>query len=312
MIRAGILGVGHYVPEQVMTNHAFEETLETSNEWILARTGIRERRIAGEDTDTSDLAAHASIEAIEHAGIGVEDIDMILVATGTADYDGFPSVACLVQEKIKARQVPALDVSAACAGFTYAMVVAKQFIETGTYRHVLVIGAEKVSKKLDWTDRNTAILFGDGAGAIIMGPVSEDKGILSFDLGADGTGAEQLFIKDYLRMNGREVYKFAVRQMPKSIHQVVEKAGLNLSEIDLFIPHQANSRIIEEAANKLGVTKDRFSMTLDRYANTCAATIPLSLKEEINSGRLKSGDVVVMVGFGAGLTWGSVAMIWGK
>lgn len=312
MTRAGILGVGHYVPDQIMTNYDFEERLETSNEWILARTGIKERRIATDEMETSDLAAYASLEAIQHAGIGVDEVDMILVATGTPDYDGFPSVACLVQEKIKARQVPSLDLSAACAGFIYAMVVAKQFIESGTYRNILVIGAEKVSKKLDWTDRNTAILFGDGAGAVVMGPVSEDKGILSFDLGADGSGAEQLYIKDYLRMNGREVYKFAVRQMPRSINHVVEKSGLDLKEIDLFIPHQANSRIIEEAANKLGVSKEKFSMTLECYANTCAATIPLSIKKELETGRLKSGDVVVMVGFGAGLTWGSVALIWGK
>ncbi|RXT06599.1 beta-ketoacyl-ACP synthase III [Ammoniphilus sp. CFH 90114] len=311
-MRAGILGVGHYLPEQIMTNHQFEEKLETSNDWIIARTGIRERRIASSDMDTSDLAANASLEALEQAGITAKDIDLILVATGTADYEGFPSVACLVQDKIKARHIPALDLSAACAGFIYAMVVAKQFIETGTYKNVLVIGAEKVSKKLDWTDRNTAILFGDGAGAVVMGPVSEDKGILSFDLGSDGSGAEQLYIRDHLKMNGREVYKFAVRQMPKSIQHVAEKAGLNLDEVDLFIPHQANSRIIEEAANKLGVTKEKFSITLDRYANTCAATIPLSIKEELRSGRLKSGDMVIMVGFGAGLTWGSIALVWGK
>lgn len=311
MLRAGILGVGHYLPEHIMTNQQFEEKLETTNEWILSRTGIRERRIASAEMDTSDLAANASLEALKHAGLNAEDVDLILVATGTADYEGFPSVACLVQEKIKARQVPALDLSAACAGFIYAMVVAKQFIETGTYKNVLVIGAEKVSKKLDWTDRNTAILFGDGAGAVVMGPVSDDKGIVSFDLGSDGSGADQLYIKEYLKMNGREVYKFAVRQMPKSISNVVEKAGLNLSEVDLFIPHQANSRIIEEAANKLGVTKERFSITLDKYANTCAATIPLAIKEELRLGKLNSGDTVILVGFGAGLTWGSIALIWG-
>ncbi|MEW9668673.1 beta-ketoacyl-ACP synthase III [Ammoniphilus sp. 3BR4] len=310
-MRAGILGVGHYLPENIMTNQQFEEKLETTNEWIIARTGIRERRIASAEMDTSDLAANASLEALEHAGLSPEEVDLILVATGTSDYEGFPSVGCLVQEKIKARQVPALDLSAACAGFIYAMVVAKQFIETGTYKNVLVIGAEKVSKKLDWTDRNTAILFGDGAGAVVMGPVSDDKGILSFDLGSDGSGADQLYIREYLKMNGREVYKFAVRQMPKSISHVVEKAGLNLGEIDLFIPHQANSRIIEEAANKLGVTKDKFSITLDKYANTCAATIPLAIKEELRLGKLKSGDTVILVGFGAGLTWGSIALIWG-
>lgn len=309
--RAGILGVGQYVPDRIVKNKEFEQTLNTTDEWIVTRTGIKERRIAGEEMDTSDMAALASLDAIQHAGMKADDIDLILVATATPDYNGFPSVACLVQEKIKANPVGAFDISGACTGFIYAMIMAAQFIETGAYRHVLVIGAEKVSKRLDWTDRNTSILFGDGAGAIVMGPVSESKGILAFDMGSDGKGAEQLVLNQYIEMNGREVYKFAVRQMPKTVLNAVENAGLRMEDVDFLIPHQANVRIIEEAINKLGLSRDKVSVTLDQYANTCAATIPLSLKKEIDTGRIKDGDVVVMVGFGGGLTWGSLAMRWG-
>lgn len=311
MKRAGILGIGHYVPERVVTNHDLEEILDTSHDWIVSRTGIKERRIAADDMNTSDLAARAALAAIEHAGIGVDEIDLIIVATSTPDYHVFPSVACLVQEKIKARTVGAMDVSAACSGFVYAMILAKQFIETGANQRVLVVGAEKMSKKLNWKDRNTAVLFGDGAGAVVMGPVSSDRGILSFDMGADGSGANQLVIQDYLEMNGREVYKFAVRQMPQTIMNVMDKAGFSIEDIDFLIPHQANTRIIDNAREKLGIPADKISITVDKYGNTSGATIPLSLAEEVNLGKIKDGDLLVLVGFGGGLTWGSIALRWG-
>lgn len=312
MKRAGILGIGHYVPERVVTNYDLEKIMDTTHEWIVTRTGIKERRIADEDMNTSDLASKAALAAIEHAGIEVDDIDLIIVATSTPDYQVFPSVACLVQEKIKARTVGAMDVSAACSGFVYAMILAKQFIETGANQRVLVIGAEKMSKKLDWKDRNTAVLFGDGAGAVVMGPVSGDRGILAYDMGADGSGASQLVIRDFLEMNGREVFRFAVRQMPQTIMNVMDKANLLIEDIDFLIPHQANTRIIENAMEKLGIPADKVSITVDKYGNTSGATIPLSLIEELNQGKIKDGDVIVLVGFGGGLTWGSIALRWGK
>ncbi|RKD24355.1 3-oxoacyl-ACP synthase [Ammoniphilus oxalaticus] len=312
MKRAGIIGIGHYVPETVVTNKDLEEKLDTSDEWITTRTGIRERRIASDEMDTSDLATQAALAAIENAGIGVEEIDLILVATSTADYHGFPSVACLVQNKLKAKTVGAMDVSAACSGFIYAMVMAKQFIETGANQRVLVIGAEKMSKMVDWSDRNTAVLFGDGAGAVILGPVSEDRGILSYEMGADGSGADELFVDDYLQMNGREVFKFAVRQMPDTIQRVVDQAGLTVSEVDFLIPHQANTRIIQSAADKLGIPEQKVSVTVDKYGNTSSASIPLSLVQEVQLGKIEDGDLLVLVGFGAGLTWASLTLRWGK
>jgi len=312
MRKAGILGIGHYVPEEVVTNKDLEKTLDTNDEWITTRTGIKERRIANKEMDTSDLATKAALAAIENAGIKVEDIDLILVATTTPDHHGFPSVACLVQNKIKAKTVAAMDVGAACSGFVYALVMAKQFIESGANQRVLVIGAEKMSKIVDWSDRNTAVLFGDGAGAVILGPVSEDRGILSYELGADGGGANELYVDDFIQMNGREVFKFAVRQMPDTIQHIMDKAGLTTSDIDFLIPHQANTRIIQSACEKLGISQDKVSVTVDRYGNTSSASIPMSLVEEVQLGKIKDGDLVVFVGFGAGLTWASLALRWGK
>ena len=258
MKRAGILGIGHYVPEVVVTNKDLEKTLDTNDEWITTRTGIKERRIAEKGMETSDLAAKAALAAIENAQIKAEDIDLILVATSTPDYQGFPSVACLVQNKIKAKTVAAMDVSAACSGFVYAMVMAKQFIETGANQRVLVIGAEKMSKMVDWSDRNTAVLFGDGAGAVILGPVSEDRGILSYELGADGSGSKELFVDDYLQMNGREVFKFAVRQMPETIQNVVEKAGYTTSDIDFLFRIKRIQELSNRHVKSWGSRRTRF------------------------------------------------------
>ncbi|WP_066187079.1 MULTISPECIES: beta-ketoacyl-ACP synthase III [Gracilibacillus] len=311
-MKAGILGVGHYVPEKVLTNKDMEQIVETSDEWIRTRTGIEERRIAGDNENTSDLSFFAAEQALQDANITGEDLDLILVATVTPDQP-FPTVSCKLQERLGATKAAAMDVSAACAGFMYAMITAKQFIETGDYKHILIIGAEKLSKITDWTDRNTCVLFGDGAGAAVLGPVSEDKGILSFELGADGSGGKHLSQDDrYIFMNGREVFKFAVRQMPESSVHVVEKAGYAKEDVDYLVPHQANIRIMEAARQRLGIAEDKMAVNVNKYGNTSAASIPIALSESVKNGKIKDNDLVVLVGFGGGLTWGAVAIKWGK
>ncbi|WP_102261856.1 beta-ketoacyl-ACP synthase III [Mesobacillus jeotgali] len=310
-MNAGITGVGRYLPEEVVTNLDLEKKMDTSDEWIRTRTGIEERRIAGDDMDTSDLAYRAAVEAISNAGISAEDLDLILVATVTPDQP-FPTVSCMLQDQLGAKKAAAMDLSAACAGFMYGMVTAKQFIEAGTYKYVLIVGVEKLSKITDWNDRNTAVLFGDGAGAVVMGPVSDGRGVLSFELGSDGSGGKHLYQDDYIVMNGREVFKFAVRQMGESSINVLEKAGLSKEDVDFLIPHQANIRIMESARQRLELPVEKMSMTVHKYGNTSAASIPISLFEELEAGKIKDGDVVVMVGFGGGLTWGAIAMRWGN
>lgn len=310
-MNAGIIGIGRFVPEKIVTNQDLEKIVDTSDEWIRTRTGIEERRIAADNIDTSDLAYEAALKAIENANIAPEEIDMILVATVTPDQP-FPSVACMLQEKLGAKKAAAMDVSAACAGFMYGIVTAKQFIESGAYKYVLIVGVEKLSKITDWTDRNTAVLFGDGAGAAILGPVSDGKGILSFELGADGTGGKYLYQEKNIIMNGREVFKFAVRQMGESSINVLKKAGLEKEEVDFLIPHQANIRIMEAARQRLELPVEKMSKTVHKYGNTSAASIPISIVEEVEAGNIKDGDVIVMVGFGGGLTWGAIAMRWGR
>ncbi|KKK36954.1 3-oxoacyl-ACP synthase [Mesobacillus campisalis] len=310
-MNAGILGIGRFIPEKVVTNLDLEKVMDTSDEWIRTRTGIEERRIAGESMDTSDIGYEAAVKALDDAGVAPEDIDLILVATVTPDQP-FPSVACMLQEKLGARKAAAMDVSAACAGFMYGIVTGKQFIETGSYKYVLIVGVEKLSKITDWEDRNTAVLFGDGAGAVVMGPVSEGKGILSFELGSDGSGGKYLYQDSHIRMNGREVFKFAVRQMGESSINVLEKAGLTKEDVDFLIPHQANIRIMEAARQRLELPIEKMSKTVHKYGNTSAASIPISLVEEIEAGKIKDGDLIVMVGFGGGLTWGAIAMRWGQ
>lgn len=310
-MNAGIIGIGRFVPEKVVTNLDLEKMMDTSDEWIRTRTGIEERRIAGDDVDTSDLAYRAAVKALEDAKVAPEDIDMILVATVTPDQP-FPSVACMIQEKLGARKAAAMDVSAACAGFMYGIVTAKQFIETGSYKHVLIVGVEKLSKITDWEDRNTAVLFGDGAGAVVMGPVSDGKGVLSFELGADGSGGKYLYQEKNIVMNGREVFKFAVRQMGESSINVLEKAGLSKEDVDFLIPHQANIRIMEAARQRLELPVEKMSKTVHKYGNTSAASIPISIVEEVEAGKINDGDLIVMVGFGGGLTWGAIAMRWGR
>lgn len=311
MMRAGIVGIGRYLPDKVVTNSDLEKIMDTSDEWIRTRTGIEERRIAADDVDTSDMAYFAAKQAIKDAGITPEEIDLILVATVTPD-SPFPSVSCRIQERLGAKKAAAMDVSAACAGFMYGIVTGKQFIETDVYKHVLVVGVEKLSKIVDWEDRNTAVLFGDGAGAVVVGPVSGERGILSFELGADGTGGKHLYQDEYIIMNGREVFKFAVRQMGESCIHVLEKAGLKKEDVDFLIPHQANIRIMEASRQRLELPEEKMSKTVNKYGNTSAASIPISIVEELEAGKIKDDDLIVMVGFGGGLTWGAIAIRWGK
>jgi len=310
-MRAGIIGMGRYLPEKIITNHDLEKMMDTSDEWIRTMTGIEERRIASDDENTSDMAFAAAQQAIQNAGITAEEIDLILVATVTPDTP-FPSVSCRIQERLGATKAAAMDISAACAGFMYGIVTAKQFIESGVYKYVLIVGVEKLSKITNWNDRNTAVLFGDGAGSAIIGPVSENRGILSFELGADGTGSKHLYQDEYIIMNGREVFKFAVRQMGESCLNVLEKAGLTKDDVDFLIPHQANIRIMEASRQRLDLPVEKMSKTVNKYGNTSAASIPISIVEDVEAGRIKDDDLIVMVGFGGGLTWGAIAIRWGK
>ena len=310
-MNVGILGIGRYVPEKVVTNHDLEKVMDTSDEWIRTRTGIAERRIADDTIDTSYMAVEASKKALEDAGISGEDIDLILVATVTPDR-AFPAVACVIQEAIGAKHAAAMDLSAACAGFMYGMITAQQFIQTGTYKNILVVGSDKLSKIVDWNDRNTAVLFGDGAGAIVMGAVSEGRGVLSFELGADGSGGKHLYQDEYVMMNGREVFKFAVRQLGDSCLRVLDKAGLTKEDVDFLVPHQANIRIMESARERLNLPQEKMSMTIEKFGNTSASSIPIAMVEELQNGRIQDGDLIILVGFGGGLTWGAVALRWGK
>lgn len=308
---AGIIGVGKYVPPYALTNKELESRMDTSDEWIRTMTGIEERRIASDDIDTSDMAYEAAKEAIEKAGLTAEEIDLILVATVTPDQP-FPSVSAMIQDRLGAKNAGAMDISAACSGFMYGLVTAKQFVETGAYKNIVVVGVEKLSKILDWEDRNTAVLFGDGAGAAVVTQVSEGRGILSFELGSDGSGGKHLYQDKHVVMNGREVFKFAVRQMGQSAINVIEKAGLTKEEVDYLIPHQANIRIMEASRERLELPIEKMSKTIHKYGNTSAASIALSLYDDLEEGKIKEDDVLVFVGFGGGLTWGAICLRWGK
>ncbi|HLG28448.1 MAG TPA: beta-ketoacyl-ACP synthase III [Paenisporosarcina sp.] len=311
-MNVGIIGLGRYVPERVVTNFDLEKIMDTTDEWIRTRTGIEERRIADDDVNTSDMAYEAAKDALADSGIDAHQIGLILVATVTPDQP-FPSVSTMIQEKLGAKNAAAMDISAACAGFIYGVITAKQFVESGTYPYVLVVGVEKLSKITNYDDRNTAVLFGDGAGAVIVGEVSEGRGILSFELGADGSGGKHLVQNGpFLEMNGREVYKFAVRQMGDSAENVIAKAGLAKEEVDFLVPHQANIRIMESSRIRLGLPEEKMSTTIKQFGNTSAASIPIALKEEVLVGKVKDDDVVVLVGFGGGLTWGAICLKMGR
>ena len=315
-----------YVPERVLTNRDLERMVETSDEWIVTRTGIRERRIAAPDQASSDLALEASRRALERAGISAEELDLILVATITPDMM-FPATACILQDKLGAKRAAAFDLSAACSGFIYGLAAATSFIANGMYRYALVVGAECLSRITDYEDRNTCILFGDGAGAAVIGPVREDAGFRSFVLGADGSGGDLLKLPaggsrmpvteevlaarlQYLKMAGRDVFKFAVRAMGSSADEALEKAGLTREDVDLLVPHQANMRIIQAALERFGLPPEKCAINLDRYGNVSAASIPIALAEAVESGRVESGDRLLLVGFGGGLTYGACVHIW--
>lgn len=312
-MNAGIIGLGKYVPEKIVTNFDLEQILDTNDEWIRTRTGIEERRIARDDENTSHLALEAAKQALADANITADQIGLILVATVTPD-QSFPSVACQLQEYLGAVNASAMDVSAACSGFIYGLATAKQFVESKSYKYVLVVGAEKLSKITDWTDRNTAVLFGDGACAAVIGEVSEGRGILSFELGADGTGGKHLYLneRDAISMNGREVFKFAVRQMGESAVSVLGKAGLSKEDVDFLIPHQANIRIMEASRERLELPEEKLSKRIHKYGNTSSASIGIALKDELDAGKIKDDDIIVLVGFGGGLTWGATVIKWGK
>lgn len=308
---AGLLGIGKYVPPTIVTNEDLEKRVDTTDEWIRSRTGIQERRIADDSIDTSDMAYEAAKEALAAANIRADQIGLILVATVTPDHI-FPTVSTIIQDRLGAKQAAAMDISAACSGFIYGIVTAQQFIDNGTYDYVLVVGVEKLSKIVDWQDRNTAVLFGDGAGAAVVGKVSEGRGILSFELGADGSGGKHLCHDEYIQMNGREVFKFAVRQMGETAVAVAEKAGLTKEDVDYLVPHQANIRIMEASRERLGLPIEKMSSTVHKYGNTSAASIPISLTDDLAEGRVKDDDIIVLVGFGGGLTWGGLCIKWGK
>jgi 3-oxoacyl-[acyl-carrier-protein] synthase III len=313
LYRAGITGIGAALPEKRLTNHDLEKLVDTSDEWIVTRTGIRERRIVSDGERTSDLATRAAEQALRDAGVDAESLDMIIVASVTPDLT-FPPTACLVQARIGARNAACFDLEATCSGFVYAVAVAAQFIMTGAYRRVLVIGAETLSTITDYTDRNTCVLFGDGAGAAVIERVSEERGIRSFELGADGSGAELLKREHSasIEMNGREVFKFATRTMGEAAQRVMKKAGWESQDVNLLVPHQANIRIIEEARRRTGLTEDQVFVNIHKYGNTSSATIPIALREAQDEGRLKDGDRVILVGFGGGMTWAAMTLIWGK
>ncbi|WP_040948629.1 beta-ketoacyl-ACP synthase III [Gorillibacterium massiliense] len=321
----GVLGTGRYVPDKVLTNQDLERMVDTNDEWIRTRTGMSERRIAAPEQAASDLSLPAAEQALKNAGIRAEDLDLIIVATITPDMS-FPSTACLLQEKLGAKKSAAYDLSAACTGFIYGLANAANFIAVGTYKYALIVGVEVLSKITDYTDRNTCVLFGDGAGAVVIGAVPEGRGFKSFDLGADGSGGELLKLQGggsrcpssavsveqklhYLYMAGSEVFKFAVRIMGSSAEEALRKAGLGKEDIDLLIPHQANIRIIQAALNRLHLPEEKCIINLDRYGNVGAASIPMALAEAVETGRLKEGDTTVMVGFGAGLTWGASVLV---
>ena len=323
---AGIWGTGIYLPPRVLTNRDLEKMVDTSDEWILTRTGIRERRIAEEGQAASDLAVPAARQALAEAGVAAGELDLIIVATNSPDML-FPATACLVQHALGAVRAGAFDLQAGCTAFIYALACGAQFIATGTARWVLVIGTEVLSRLVNWQDRNTCVLFGDGAGAAVLGPVPEGYGILATRLGAEGAGAHLLSLPaglsrhpaspetlakgmHYIHMNGREVFKFAVKVMEEGFAEVLEAAGLSPEQVDFFIPHQANTRIIEAAAKRMNLPREKVWVNLDRYGNTSAATIPVALHEAVKAGRIKDGDRVALMAFGAGLTWGGMVLRW--
>lgn len=326
MYRAKIAGVGKYLPKKIMTNRDLEQIVNTNDEWISSRTGIRERRIVAEGETTSMMGAEASKNALAMAGVSPEEVDAVLFATITPDMV-FPASACLVQDMLKIPNAATVDLEAACSGFVYAASLAAAYVESGMYKNVLVIGAESMSKIIDWTDRNTCILFGDGAGAALITRSGDDSGIIGFNLRADGSYRDLLYQEaggslkpashdtvdagaHFLRMNGNATFKVAVRAMSESLLTLFQKHSIDSASIDLVIPHQANIRIVEGVAERLNYPMEKIFVNLNKYGNTSAATIPIALTEALEEGRIKKGDRIGMVALGGGFTWGSMLMRW--
>ncbi len=320
------MGWGMAIPERILTNGELTALVDTSDEWILQRTGIAERHIVGDGETTSSLSIQAAQAALEVANLDPAVLELIIVATVTSDY-AFPATACLVQDALGAKKAAAFDLSAGCTGFVYGLSLAADLLAGGSYGNALVIGAETLSRIIDWTDRSTCVLFGDGAGAVVLRASQAPGGILSSVLGADGSGGELLILpgggsayptsietvakrQHFLQMQGQQVFRFATRIMVEASQQALAEAGLSVEDVDLFVPHQANDRILQAAARGLGVSEDRMFSNLVRYGNTSSASIPLALCEAIQQGKVKRDDLIVFVGFGAGLTWAAAAIRW--
>jgi len=323
---AGIVGTGMYVPPRVLTNHDLEQIVETSDEWIRTRSGIVERHIMSDDQVTSDMAFEASKLALEAAAVSPSDLDLIIIGTLTADQP-MPSCACEVQRRLGATRAGATDLSAACTGFIYALTLGAGVISSGAAETVLVVGAEGLSRVTDWTDRGTCVLLADGAGAAVLKPVPDGRGLRSSYLRADGTMRDVLYIEGggsrhpaseetvrkrmhYIRMAGPDVFKWAVKTMEEASLEALRRAGLTLADVDLVVPHQANIRIIDAAARRLGIPPEKFVRNIDRYGNTSTASIPMALDEAVRGGRVHEGDTLVLVGFGGGVTWGAAVLVW--
>jgi len=323
-----IAGTGSYVPDRIMTNADLEKIVETTDQWIMDRTGIRERRIAAPDQPTSAMAAEAAKRALESAGITAGEVDLIIVATITPDM-GFPNTACFVQHAIGAKKAVCFDIEAACAGFVYALEVGKQFVATGAYNNVLIIGAEKISSITDWSDRSLCVLFGDAAGAAVLRPATEGLGLIHSVLRSDGALSDLLKLPGggsrfpasnetvkqglhFMKMDGREVFKHAVTCMISAARQTLEETGLTVDDLALIIPHQANMRIIKAISDRLGGNESQYFVNLERYGNTSAASVIVALDEAVRSQRLKKGDLVLLVAFGGGFVWGASLLEWGN
>jgi 3-oxoacyl-[acyl-carrier-protein] synthase III len=317
--RIGITGLGVNVPDRVFTNKDLEQYVDTTDEWIVERTGIRERRFATEDQALTDIAEPAAIAALADAGVAASSIDLIVVATVTPDMM-FPTSSALLADSLGMPDAAAYDLLAGCTGFIYALAQAYSMISSGLSQRALVVGGDVLSKILDWTDRSTLVLFGDGAGAVVLEPV-ESGGFLGFELGADGGGGDSLWLPGsgsrhfenadkLVKMNGREVFKFATRVMVSSASKVLDECGLTVDDVDVYVPHQANKRIIDHAAGKLGIPEEKIVVNVDRYGNTSSGSIPLALADAAADGRLREGELVLMTGMGAGLTWGSALIEW--
>lgn len=326
MLRSRIVGTGHYLPERVLTNFDLEQLMDTTDEWIRQRTGILQRHVAAEGEATSDMAAAAASKALAQGGVAPETVDLVICATFTPDFF-MPSSACLVQAKVGATRAAAYDLNAACSGFVYGLEMADALIRAGVHKRIVVIGAETMTARLDWTKRDTAVLFGDGAGAVVMCGVEGDHGVIATYSAADGSafdilhipagGSKQVITPDniaavdrHIYMNGRELYRRAVMAFGEAAEQALARAGIAASDVDLMIPHQANRRIIVSAAQRIGLPEDKILLNLDKVANTSAASIPIALDHAVQSGRLAEGMVVLLAAFGAGLTWGAAVIRW--